>query len=577
LIPMGFRISLILISGILLGCASSPYPHIDFKGWDRTETCCLASGKKMAVASGGTHASQAALEISQMGGTLADAAVAAAFTLAVERPQSLGLGGGGFFLYSQPGKKRNDVFVDFREVAPGVATAKMFRDSQDQVIPLQSRLGAKAVATPGFVPGMLLIHKKWGKLPWAKLLQPAIRLARQGFRVYPSLARRIDEEKKALLEDSYTKSLISINGELLKKGDWIRQLDLAQTLERIAENPQREMRSGITAQKIAAFMKTRGGLISQKDLLRYQAVIRKPLEFQWNGKTLLLAPPPSAGGVVVIEMLNMLARDALDRMEPSEYVHLLSESMRRAYADRSQAIGDPDFHKFSIEPLLSYSRAEKLRASITSGQATPSKAIRPISSEDLKENHTTQLSLMDEAGNAIAMTLSLNEFFGCRLAVPETGIFLNNQMDDFSSKPGEPNVFGLLGAEANSIAPFKRPVSSMTPTIILDRGRPVLAIGAAGGSKISTHVTQVFLNLFLRTPDDLRKAVFSPRFHHQWLPDQITLENGFSEKMIRTLKTMGHSLEISDRTALVQTVWRNPEGSFVAVFDPRDEGGAEAQ
>lgn len=531
----------------------------------------------MAVASGGTHASKAALEISQMGGSLADAAIAAAFTLAVERPQSLGLGGGGFFLYSQPGKKRKDVFVDFREVAPGAATANMFRDSQDQVVPLSSRFGAKAVATPGFVPGMLLIHKKWGKLPWAQLLQPAIRLARQGFRVYPSLARRIDEEKKALLEDPYTLSLISIDGKLLKKGDWIRQGDLAQTLERIAENPQHELRTGITAQRIAAFMKTRGGLVSKTDLVRYQAVVRRPLEFQWNGKTILLAPPPSAGGVVVIEMLNMLARDALDRMKLSDYIHLLAESMRRAYADRSQAIGDPNFHKFSIEPLLSVSRAQKLRESITPGQATPSKAIRPISSEELKENHTTQLSLMDEDGNAIAMTLSLNEFFGCRLAVPETGVFLNNQMDDFSSKPGEPNVFGLLGAEANSIAPFKRPASSMTPTIILDRGRPILAIGAAGGSKISTHVTQVFLNLFLRTPDDLKKAVFSPRFHHQWLPDQITLENGFSEEMLRTLKTMGHSLEISDRTALVQTVWRNSEDSFVAVFDPRDEGGAEAQ
>lgn len=574
------KLSLLFFLGFFLtSCASSPFPHLNFKDWGRTPECCQAKGSQLGIASGGTYSSKAGLSISNQGGNIVDAAIATAFTLAVERPQSLGIGGGGFFLLSLKEtqfQKAAQVFVDFRETAPALASKNMFLDSEGNPIPDKSRLGALAIATPGFVPGLFLIHQRWGKLPWKKLLEPAIDLAKKGFPIYLSLAKSIDREKDILFKEAYTKSLLSKGDRALSKGDILKQPDLARTLERIGENPK-ELTSGFTAKTIAQFVQSQNGILTLADLGSYKPKIRKPLEWRWKEKTFLFAPPPSAGGVLFIQLLQMLEQDALPVLEEATYFHLLAECMKRAYADRSQVIGDPDFSKLPLKEVLDRNRVLEQRKLISLDTATPSASLQAFQFSPKKDTHTSHLSIVDFEGNAVAMTLSLNDHFGSRLAVPGTGVFLNDQMDDFSAKPGEANLFGLVGAEANSIAPLKRPASSMSPTIVLSGGRAILATGAAGGSRIPSNVFQVLVNIFQRPKGDLRRAVFWPRIHHQWNPDELSVEKGLDQKIADLLKSKGHKVVEGERVSRVESVFRDSHGSLEAVFDPRDEGGAEAK
>jgi len=507
-------------------------------------------------------------------------AIATAFTLGVERPQSLGIGGGGFFLMNLLDPKTQKPlqwFVDFREVAPQKASKTMFQDSNGKVIPHLSRYGALSVATPSFVQGLSFIHKRWGKLPWKQILQPAIRLARNGFPIYLSLAKSIEREKEFLFKDPYTRSLLSIEGKILTRGDFLKQPDLALTLERISENSASELQTGTTAKKIAGFVQSQKGILTLKDLSAYQPKIRQPLTWNWKGKSMLLAPPPSAGGVLFIELLQMLSKDSLEKMDEAQYLHLLAESMKRAYADRSQVMGDPDFVKIPLKEVLDPQRLLAQRALISLEKATPSADVQPFHSPPKKETHTSHLSVLDSQGNAVAMTLSINDHFGSRLAVPGTGVFLNDQMDDFSVKSGEANAFGLLGAEANAIAPGKRPVSSMSPTLILHKNKAVFATGAAGGSRITSNIFQVLFNLFERPRGGLKQAVFWPRIHHQWNPDELSVEKGMQKDWMEALQSKGHHLVEAERIARVESVFSPSQGVFEAVFDPRDEGGAEAR
>jgi len=562
---------------VLVSCSSSPFPHIDFTEWNRKPECCQAFGKKIAISSGGTHSSKAGLEIQELGGNIVDVTVATAFTLAVERPHSLGLGGGGFLLLSLGGKKREEVFVDFRETAPHRARKDMYLDSAGKAKPELSRYGILSVATPGFVPGLYLIHQRWGKLPWKTVLQPAIRLAREGFPIYPSLARAIREEKNHLFRQTYVKNLLSREDRPLRTSDVLVQKDLSDTLERLSNNPESEFTTGTTGARIVDYIKNQGGLLTLTDLTSYRAKIRKPLKFQWEKKVLLLAPPPSAGGVLTIEMLQMLGGLKEKANDPSLKLHILAEVMKRAYADRSQIIGDPDFTKLNLKTILEEPYSLTRLKSIDFSHATPSPQIIPIEARKLRDRHTTHLSVLDDEGNGAAMTLTINDHFGSRMAVPGTGIFLNDEMDDFSIQTGTPNLFGLVGAEVNSIAPMKRPASSMSPTLVLENNRAILAIGGAGGSRITSHVFQV-LDEVLNVPEQgLKLALFKPRIHHQWTPDELSVEKGFDPNILENLKKMGHWVVETNKTALVQAVFRNPSGALEAVFDPRDEGGVEAK
>jgi gamma-glutamyltranspeptidase/glutathione hydrolase len=517
------------------------------------------------------------LEIAKNGGNITDVVIATAFALAVERPHSLGLGGGGFLTLSLVGKAPVHAFVDFRETAPLQASREMYLDSNGEVIPRLSSRGILSVATPGFVPGLYAIHKKWGKLSWKSLLQPAIRLAREGFPIYYSLAKSIEEEKEELRKDPYTESLLFQNQKPLQIKQILVQKDLSHTLERIAENPETDFKSGKTAQLIDSFVRKKGGLLTLTDLKRYRPVFRSPLFISWKGMNILSAPPPSAGGVMLTEMLNMLSKDKLSLMDDNSYLHLLAEVMKRAYADRSRFIGDPDFVQQDIRPLLTEQYGHAQRNSISMERATPSTEIVPGALLPKRGKHTTHLSVIDSDGNGAAMTLTINDHFGSRLAVPGTGIFLNDEMDDFSSKPGAPNVFGLIGDEANSIQPLKRPASSMSPTLVIKNGRTILAVGAAGGSKITSNVFEVILNVFERFPGDLKKSIFQPRIHHQWLPDQLQIEPGFAPEVLEALKSKGHIVLETKKAAIVQAVFSNAQGELRAVYDPRDEGGAESQ
>jgi len=579
-----------LVTFGFFGCSSTPtHPatgprytesHLDFKKWNRDGAqCCQAVGSEIGVASGTTLSAKAGVAIRQAGGNIVDSAVASSFVLAVERPQSLGLGGGGFLTLHLAGKKGGDFFIDFRETAPAKATRDMFLDKDKKVVSGLSTRGALAVGTPGFVAGMAYLHKKWGKLPWKKVIEPAIAVARDGFPLYPSLAEKLASSADILSQDPYLKTLfLDAQGKPFKTGDKFIQADLAKTLETIAAKGPNAFYTGDLSKKIVSFVKEKQGILSAADMKGYRVVSRKPIVGKYHEFTYVTSPPPSAGGVMLAEVLNLLSPYDLNQeaQSPVAYAHLLGETMKRAYADRSEFIGDPDFVKTGYEFLLDPAYADQVRKHIDRTKAVPSIDIHPGKKPVTDKSGTTQLSIIDKEGNAVSATLTINTSMGAFLAVPGTGIVLNNEMDDFSAKPGEKNAYGLTGNDANAIAPKKRPVSSMMPTIILKDGQPVLAVGGKGGSRIISSTMQVIFNSLAIYPKDLRKSVFAPRVHHQWLPDTLDLEAGFDEADQKKLQAMGHKTAGWAWYAEVQAV-QAADGKFTAVFDPRDEGGAAAQ
>lgn len=551
--------------------------HLDFQKWNRTSDCCTATGVKAAIASGGTFASKAGLEVLKAGGNTVDAAIATAFTLAVERPHSAGLGGGGFMTLYLKGQKPEAHFVDFRETAPEKSTRDMYLDKNGDVIPGLSVVGALSVATPGFVNGLYEIHKKWGKLPWRRLLAPAVELAFRGFKVYPSLEKNIHEKRDCLLKDPEASKLLFREGKSVKTGDLLVQRDLANTLRRIAHEGAREFTTGKTAQEIARYMKKHQGILSEKDLRTYKVKFRKPILGRFKNLQLISSPPPSAGGVLVAQGMGVLEHFQIEEIsqQTPQYLHLLSEILKRGYADRSKFVGDPDFFTMDYSKLFSDGYLKALAGSISLDKTTPSSEIQGGRLTDDK-THTTHLSVIDTEGNAIASTLTINDSFGACVIVPGTGFFLNDEMDDFSAKPGAANIYGLTGERANEIAPRKRPASSMTPTILIKDGQPFLAVGAAGGSRITTSVFQIILNDLFVFPGNLKKSIFAPRIHQQWAPDFLDLEEGFSENTRTWLEQVGEKTRQAPWSAVTQAVHVESDGKVRAVFDPRDEGGAEA-
>jgi gamma-glutamyltranspeptidase / glutathione hydrolase len=487
-------------------------------------------------------AADVGVAVLKAGGNAVDAAIAVGFALAVTYPYAGNLGGGGFMLVRLADGRAT--FLDFRERAPGKASRNMYLDENGNATP-DSRIGWRAAGVPGTVRGLELAHKKFGTKPWAELLKPAIRLAANGFPVdYWSMqALRSENAVKRLSQFPESKRIFLKNGAFYDLNETLRQPELARTLARIARFGAKDFYEGQTARILAAEMEKNGGLITLDDLKGYTAVERSPLEGSYKGYQILTAPPPSSGGFGILQMLGMLEGSGYEKggAGAASTIHYVAEVMRRCYADRSEYSGDADFVHVPVKSLLDPAYIRKRRESIDPNRATPSVEVHPGLTAMHESSETTHFNIVDEQGNAVALTYTLNSGFGDAVTVPGLGFLLNNEMDDFSAKPGSANEYQLIQGEANAIAPRRHPVSSMTPTIVLRDNKPFLVLGGPGGSRIPTAVLQVILNVidFGRNVQD---AVDQPRFHHQWSPDQLELEPGFSPDTIALLEAKGHNV-----------------------------------
>jgi gamma-glutamyltranspeptidase / glutathione hydrolase len=502
-------------------------------------------------------ASKAGVEVMRQGGNAIDAAVATGFALAVVYPQAGNLGGGGFMLLRMADGKTH--FIDFREEAPAAATAAMYLDAQGNVIDGASEYGYKAIGVPGSVAGLVYAEKKYGKLTLPRVMAPAIRLARDGFALQWQEARDLREDSH-LAEFPESRRIFQRNGNYYKQSEIFRQPDLARTLERIAKNPD-DFYRGAIAQELAASVRKGGGLITAEDLARYQVKEREPLRGTYRGYEVISAPPPSSGGTVLIETLNILEGYDLAKAgsRSAESVHLTTEAFRRAFFDRAEFLGDPDFSKLPIAQLTDKKYAAAWRATITLDRATSSKDLqRPTIFSELAQAsdarqaapvaprespHTTHYSVVDAAGNAVAVTTTINDWFGSRVTATGLGFLLNDEMDDFSAKQGAPNADGLIQGAANSIGPAKRPLSSMTPTIVLKDGKLFLVLGSPGSSRIITTVALAIMGV-VDYGMNIQEAINAPRFHNQWMPDVLNVEAWFAPDALHALEKMGYQIVV---------------------------------
>jgi len=502
-------------------------------------------------------ASRAGVEIMQAGGNAVDAAVATGFALAVVYPEAGNLGGGGFMLIrTADGKTR---FIDYREKAPTAATANMYLDAQGHVMPDASLVGYQAVGVPGSVAGMVYAEKKYGKLSLDRVMAPAIKLARDGFPLAWEDAR--DFRDKHLAEFPESRRIFQRDGNYYRAGETFRQPELARTLERIAANPD-DFYHGALARELAASVQKGGGLITADDLVHYEVKEREPVKGTYRGYEVISAPPPSSGGVALIEMLNILEGYDLAKLgnRSAESMHLTLEAFRRAFFDRAEFLGDPDFTKIPVAQLIDKRYAAGWQETIDSKHASLSKdlrrpaifsqleqyaALHPQPFETHDTPHTTHYSVVDPEGNAVAVTTTLNDDFGSRVTAEGLGFLLNDQMDDFTAKPGEPNLYGLVQGPANAVGPGKRPLSSMTPAIVVKDGKLFMVLGSPGGARIITTVANILMGV-VDYGMNIQESVNAPRFHNQWLPDVSYVEQWFSPDTVRILGSMGHKIEFGD-------------------------------
>jgi len=529
------------------------------------------AGRHGMVASSEPLASQAGVEILRARGNAVDAAVAVGFALAVTFPEAGNLGGGGFMLIRAA--NGDAVVVDYREQAPAAATARMYQDAHGNLVPGSSTVGARAAAVPGTVGGLALAEEKYGRLGLAQVIAPALRLAREGFPVSYALAERLRSERDLLQKFDGSRQIFLPDERPYEAGAILRQPDLARTLAAIAKRGPQAFYSGAPAQALVATMHKYHGLITLQDLEHYQAKLRRPLIGHFRGFDILAAPPPSAGGTMLIEMLNVL--EPLDLGTPNSYesIHLLAETMRRAYADRAAYLGDADFASVPVAGLLSPHYAAQMREEIL--RARPEAPVRPGEPQVFESGATTHFSVVDAEGEAVANTYTLNGWFGCGVTVEGAGFLLNNEMDDFTVKAGAPNLFGLVQSEANAIAPRKRPLSSMTPTVVTRDGKVRLVLGSPGGSKIPNTVLQVLLNVLVYKMDVLQ-AVSFPRFHDQWTPDVLTFERlGFSSDTLEKLRRAGYPVTFEDSMGDCEAIEIPPDSEWrFGASDPREDGKA---
>ena len=513
------------------------------------------------------------LSILKQGGNAVDAAVAVGFALAVTYPKAGNLGGGGFMLVHL-GKTGWTVAIDYREKAPLKATRNMFLDKKGKVNIERARHSVYSSGVPGTVAGLSLALEKYGTMPLEKVIAPAIRLAEEGFAVSAELRESLLGAKERMKKsDESMDVFFGKNGEPPREGEILRQKNLAWSLKEISRNGPQAFYRGTIAKKIAAYMRRKRGLITKRDLASYEAIIREPVAGNYRGYRVYSMPPPSSGGVHLIEMLNILERYPLSQYghNSARYVTVLSETMKLAYADRSEHLGDPDFSPVPTEQLISKQYAKRLASRINPEKPTPSRYVKPGLPVPAQGADTTHFTVADRFGNVVSNTYTLNFSYGSGLAVPGTGILLNNEMDDFSAKPGAPNAYGLIGGEKNSIAPGKRMLSSMTPTIALKDEELFLATGSPGGSRIITSVLQVILNM-VDHKMTLQEATSAPRVHHQWLPDTLYVEKEVGEGLEAELRKKGYEVKRTGPIGSAQSVAR-VNGVFRGAADPRRPGG----
>ncbi|WP_311222834.1 MULTISPECIES: gamma-glutamyltransferase [unclassified Acidovorax] len=517
-------------------------------------------------------ASRIGLDILQQGGNAVDAAVAIGFALAVALPNAGNLGGGGFMVVHDA-KTGKNVALDFREVAPQAATRDMYLDAQGNVVNGKSLYTHYAVGVPGTVAGMEHALKSWGTLPLAKVIAPAAALADKGFPVSETLAKILQQEKKNMGQWPATRAIFWKNGEPLRAGDKLVQKDLAQSMRLIGQQGAKAFYQGSIAQKIAAETKPHAGALTLADLRDYKVVERMPTTGTYRGYDIVTMPPPSSGGPHLVQILNMLEPLPLAQWgaNSAQTIHYLAESMKLAYADRSEYLGDPDFVKIPLKGLTSKAYAAQLGKTIDANVARSGKSIKPGQPQPYESDQTTHYSVVDKAGNAVAVTYTLNTNFGSGIVAKGTGILLNNEMDDFSAKPGVANAYGLVGGDANAVAAKKRPLSSMTPTMVLKDGKPVLVTGSPGGARIITAVLQTVVNTidFGMNPAE---AASAPRVHHQWTPDELRIEKGLSPDTIALLKAKGHNVQLKASMGRTQTIQLRG-GALYGYSDPRNPDG----
>ena len=496
----------------------------------------LIANKAMVV-SAREEASKIGVEIMQKGGNAFDAMVATELALAVAYPYAGNLGGGGFMVYRKANGEIGS--LDYREKAPLAAHKTMFLDKEGNVIKGKSTESPLAIGVPGTIAGVFAVHKKLGSLPMSEILKPVIALAEKGVIVTRKQERRLNDYREEIIKVNGNQTLFA---KPFKEKDTIKYPALAATLKRIAKNGRDEFYKGQTAKTLVQYLQQKGGIITMKDLKQYEAKWRTPLSFQYKDLKIISMPPPSSGGICLAEIFKMIAPFDLSKMghNSTASIQVIVEAERRAYADRSHYLGDPDFVKIPIKALLADDYLQQRMSSFSFEKATLSSEIKEGKVNYNESTETTHYSIVDAAGNAVAATTTLNDGYGSKYYCDALGFFLNNEMDDFSAKPGTPNMFGLIGNEANSIAPGKRMLSSMTPTIVEKNGQLYMVVGSPGGSTIITSVLQTILNVY-EYQMSIQQAVNAPRFHHQWLPDLITFEpKTFDTTTFEKLKTKGY-------------------------------------
>jgi gamma-glutamyltranspeptidase/glutathione hydrolase len=522
------------------------------------------------VASQEALATQIGVDVLKQGGNAVDAAVAVGFALAVTLPQAGNLGGGGFMIVHDA-KSGETVAIDYREKAPGQASRDMFLDAAGNADSKLSQYSGLAIGVPGTAAGLALALERYGTMTLQQVMAPAIRLAEQGVVVTPDLSDSLKasaDEIKAW--PSSTRIFFKEGGAPYEPGDVLRQADLAKSLRQIAEGGPDAFYKGEIARLVVAQMQADGGLITMEDLAAYQAQVREPVRGTYRGYEVVSMPPPSSGGVHIVQILNILEGIPIGYLghNSAETIHLMAEAMKLAYADRSEYLGDSDFVDVPVQGLTSKAYADELRGKINAHRATSSATIKPNNPIPYESDQTTHFSVVDKDGNAVANTYTINFSYGTGLVAEGTGILLNNEMDDFSAKPGVPNAYGLIGGDANAVEPGKRPLSSMSPTIVLKDGAPVIVTGSPGGSRIITTVLQVIMNV-VDHGMNIAEASEAVRVHHQWLPDELRVEEGLSRDTIRLLEARGHTVREQPVMGSTHSIMRQPDGSLFGASDPR--------
>ena len=533
-------------------------------------------------------ASRAGVEMLQSGGNAVDAAVATGFALAVVHPQAGNLGGGGFLLLRSANREIH--FIDFREKAPAAATENMYLDAQGNVLPDSNKgssvVGYRSVGVPGSVAGLVYAEKKYGKLSLEKVIAPAIKLAREGFPLAYEDTQDLKKDEY-LSEFSESKRIFQRSGNYYQPGEVFKQPELARTLERIAKNPD-DFYHGAMARELAAAIHKGGGLVTAADLAAYEVKEREPIRGSYRGYDIISAPPPSSGGVALIEILNILEGFDLAKLgnRSAGAIHLEAEAFRRAFYDRTDFMGDPDFAKVPVAQLIDKKYAAAWRDSIDPAHASVSKDLKRPAFAELERvaqsrvaairepENTTHYSVVDADGNAVSVTTTLNDSFGSRVTAEGLGFLLNDEMDDFAAKQGVPNTYGLIQGPANAIGPGKRPLSAMTPTIVLKDGKLFLVLGSPGGPTIITTVANILIGV-VDFSLDIQEAVNAPRFHHQWLPDEIFVEDRLSPDTMNVLRSKGHKLKVEHFWGDGECIMIDPKtGERLGASDGRNNGKA---